>query len=141
MDGNALPLEGTSWLLSPSTPLTADVGDVVVTAEFADGRMTGISGCNEYTTSFALDGSRLTIGPAIAGTKRPCDPPRNDVEREFLHRLPLVRSYKTEGPTLTLFAAGAEAILAFAAVDLRAAISSTAPTRSTVTTSPSGHSP
>ena len=74
MDDESIPLEGTSWLLAPSTPLEVDLGDVVVTAEFGGGRMTGSSGCNQYTTTFAVDGSALTIGPAIAGTKRFCDP-------------------------------------------------------------------
>ncbi len=125
MDDGSLPLEGTSWLLAPSTPLAVDLGDVVVTAEFGGGRMTGSSGCNQYTATFAVDGSALTIGPAIAGTKRFCDPARNDVEREFLQRLPLVRSYTIEGPTLTLFDADGVPILALAAVDLHVAIQRT----------------
>jgi heat shock protein HslJ len=125
VDDPSMPLEGTSWLLAPSTPLEVDLGDVVVTAEFGGGRMTGSSGCNQYTATFVVDGSGFTIGPAIAGTKRFCDPARNDVEREFLQRLPLVRSYTTEGPALTLFDADGVPILAFAAVDPRVAIQRT----------------
>ena len=43
-----------------------------VTAVFAAGELSGFDGCNQYSTTYALDGDRITIAPEIATTKMAC---------------------------------------------------------------------
>jgi heat shock protein HslJ len=111
----ATPLEGTSWQLTPAAPLGVNLGDVVVTARFEDGQVSGKSGCNSYTGPYKLDGSSLTIGPSLAGTRMACGPAETAVEAAYLDRLPKVASYSIDGQTLTLADSGGGTILEYAA--------------------------
>jgi heat shock protein HslJ len=43
-----------------------------VTAVFAAGQLSGFDGCNEYSTTYELDGDRNTIAPEIATTRMAC---------------------------------------------------------------------
>ena len=56
---------------------------VTITMEFgADGRISGRSGCNRYTGSFAYAGETLTLSP-LAGTRMACPPPQMEAEQRF----------------------------------------------------------
>jgi heat shock protein HslJ len=116
VENDAEPLDGTGWVLSPSSPLPVDLGDVEVTAEFAAGRMAGTSGCNRYTAGYAVDGSSLTIGPGIAVTRRWCGGLRDEVERAYLERLERVRGYAVDDDGLTFTDELSVALLVFVAV-------------------------
>ena len=118
----AKPLNGTRWLLTDSTELGVPIAGVSVTAEFADGRLTGESGCNTYRGSYRASGSKLTIGSDIATTQKACPPGPTAVEQAYLVRLPRVRSYAIAGTTLTLRAANDQALLVFTVADDAAAI-------------------
>lgn len=102
--GRSLPLEGTEWLLDQdASGLETVAPSVTVTARFgADGTLSGSSGCNSYTTSFEVEGSSLTVGPQIAGTRRACPPPAGNVEAAYLELLPQARAYAISGKVLTL---------------------------------------
>ena len=44
-----------------------------ITAEFgADGTLSGSDGCNQYSTTYTLDGDRITISPEIVTTRMAC---------------------------------------------------------------------
>jgi heat shock protein HslJ len=116
------PLEGTSWELAPAAPLGVSLGQVVVTARFEAGTMSGKSGCNSYTAPYELSGSSLTIGPNIAGTKAACPAPETAVETAYLGRLPKVASYEIDGQTLTLADSGSTTILEYTATNQAEAI-------------------
>ena len=75
--------------------------------------MSGESGCNSYTTSYEVDGTSLTIGPEIAGTRRACPPAETAVERAYLERLPQVSTYRISMGTLTLLNGDDEALLEY----------------------------
>jgi heat shock protein HslJ len=98
----SVSLEGPTWALSSEPTPGSPLDGIVVTARFKDGTMSGESGCNTYTTSYAVDGNSLTIGSEIAGTRRACPPAETAVERAYLERLPQVSAYRISGGTLTL---------------------------------------
>ena len=109
-------LTGVHWVLSEDTDLGVPTTGVVVTADFADGRMSGNSGCNSYSASFKVSGDAMTLGPA-AGTKMACPPAESAVEQAYLERLSKVASYALSDSTLELKDADGTAILTFEAVD------------------------
>jgi heat shock protein HslJ len=82
--------------------LGSPLDGIVVTAHFEDGRMSGESGCNTYTTSYKVNGTSLTIGPEIATTSKACPSAETAVERAYLERLPQVTAYRISNGTLTL---------------------------------------
>ncbi len=75
--------------------------------------MSGESGCNTYTTSYEVDGTSLTIGSEIAGTRMACPPAETAVERAYLQRLPQVSAYRISSSTLTLLNDDDEALLEY----------------------------
>jgi heat shock protein HslJ len=108
------PIDDTSWKLSADTDLGAvELGDVVVTATFSDGQLSGSSGCNRYTTTYTVDGSSLSITPEIAGTRMLCGEPENAVEQAYLEILPEAAAFSIDGDVLTLFDDDEEPILVF----------------------------
>jgi len=81
-------LNGTSWVLQdfnfdqqPVSP------DTEITAEFADGQISGSAGCNNYNAPLSSDGGQaLTVGPVIS-TQVACPEPQMSEETEYLAAL------------------------------------------------------
>jgi heat shock protein HslJ len=113
----AVALEGTMWELTPGVDIGADVEGVAVSAHFANFSLTGTSGCNDYTTTYVVDGTKLTIGPDIASTQKACPEPETAVEQAYLERLPKVDSYSIAGDVLTLSDDSGTAILEYKAIN------------------------
>jgi heat shock protein HslJ len=111
--GSTTALENTTWVLAEKTALGAELGDVVVSATFANGSVSGTGGCNTYNAPYTVDGSKLTIGPNIASTQMACGAAETAVERVVLQRLPKVASYAIDGSTLTLADADGKPLLVF----------------------------
>jgi heat shock protein HslJ len=68
-------------------------------ATFADGTVSGSTGCNRFTATYTVDGDALEIGP-VATTNAAC--PDDTGEREFLAALDRVEGWGVEGGELTL---------------------------------------
>jgi heat shock protein HslJ len=113
--GSSTTLEGPTWVLVKKTELGAELGNVVVSATFADGTVSGTSGCNTYNGPYKVDGDKLTIGPNLISTQMACGPAETAVEKVVLARLPKVASYSIVGSTLTLADSGGEPLLVFEA--------------------------
>jgi heat shock protein HslJ len=113
-------LVGTHWLLQDGADLPTR--GVAVTAEFADGRVGGSSGCNTYNAPYSVGGANLTIGPEIAFTAMACDPGPTAVETAYLARLPRVATYEIHGTTLALQDASGAKVLSYEAGDGASAI-------------------
>lgn len=78
-------LDGTAWQLkelpgTQSGALTKLPRPVAV--RFESGRLSGFSGCNNFTGSYALEGDRVVIGP-VASTQMACPEPGSTVEQAF----------------------------------------------------------
>ena len=102
-----LTLENTSW---QATGINNRRGGIVssatttqVIAMFADGKVSGSAGCNNYSASYEISDSQITIGPAMT-TRRQCAEPEGIMaqEQEFLQALAAATQYKLTADRLEL---------------------------------------
>jgi heat shock protein HslJ len=99
--------EGTEWILDQAESGFETPTAAVVTAQFgADGRLSGNGGCNDYSTSYEVDGSELEVSAQIASTLRLCAGLIGGVETAYFARLPKARSYAIDGRVLTITTSG-----------------------------------
>lgn len=69
----------------------------------AGGNLAGSAGCNQFTASFATNGDRITIGPALS-TRIFCQDPPGVMEQEtaFLTALPKASRFEQTGDRLEI---------------------------------------
>jgi heat shock protein HslJ len=102
------PLAGPTWELTwydkGGRGLTTPLAGTEILAVFGEGgQLAGSAGCNDYTTSYELNGSKITIGPA-ASTMMECPEPEGIMEQEiaYLTALATANTYEVEGDELRL---------------------------------------
>jgi heat shock protein HslJ len=59
------PLNGTSWSLG-AIDETPTLQGILVTLAFADGQVSGSSGCNSYGGSYKVNGEKITIRSLVS---------------------------------------------------------------------------
>ncbi|MBM7785241.1 META domain-containing protein [Tenggerimyces flavus] len=99
-----LPIEGTKWAVS--TIYTGDVASNTAGMDkaflvFADGKVTGSTGCNRLNGTATISGSEITFGP-IATTKMGCADPLMQVEKSVLLALEGTVPFSIDSSALTL---------------------------------------
>jgi len=106
------PLDGTSWLLV-SLEERDPLPGVDITAGFEGGSVQGSSGCNNFGTSYRINGDKIEIGE-IETTLEACTKPMGamDQEQEFITLLTSSESYKIADGQLRLMRSG-HVLLAF----------------------------
>ena len=115
--GSGQDLTENIWLLAelneePPLPGTS------TTAEFSeDGKVAGSSGCNSYSTTYAVDGDQIEFGEQIASTMMICEEPIMEQERAFLDALSNSTRFEIVNDDLVLYDAGGGELARFAAVD------------------------
>ncbi|NRQ15963.1 META domain-containing protein [Ensifer sesbaniae] len=78
------------------------VDDLQSTLEIReDGTFGGMAGCNHFTGTFSLSGTKITFGPA-ASTRKMCVPAAMTQEQKFLEALRSELSWTVEGSKLVL---------------------------------------
>lgn len=79
------------------------VGGVKQTVTFDErtGQVYGSAGCNRFTGSYAVSGTRITVSP-LAVTMMACPEPQMDAEQTFLKRLQGATRFTLGADTLTL---------------------------------------
>ena len=112
---------GTSWLLSQvptsSGPTLDAAARRAATLQFADGSVSGSTGCNDFSGTYTVDGDVLTIelGPM---TQKACtDLALQAQETAIVERLPKVASYAVTDDGLTLSDESSVALLIYAVND------------------------
>ncbi|MCP4359729.1 MAG: META domain-containing protein [Chloroflexi bacterium] len=103
-----VPLTGTTWrLVSFGNPgeLTSVEEGTAVTVVFTpetdtSGAISGNATCNQYTTSYALDGNNISFGPT-AGTMMMC-PVGADQETAYLAALGSAQTYEIVGANMQI---------------------------------------
>ncbi len=93
------------------------IADTTITAVFSeDGKLSGSAGCNNYMTSYTLDGNAITIQPP-ATTRKFCAEPEGLMEQEaaFVSMLPQSATYSISGNVLELRTADGALIASFTA--------------------------
>ncbi|WP_343390200.1 META domain-containing protein, partial [Candidatus Amarobacter glycogenicus] len=94
--------------------MVSAMSGVGVTAVFGeDGTLSGTGGCNNYSTSYTLDGSTLSINAAIASTMMACAEDVMAQETAFLAALPMATTYAIQGDALELRDANGALVASF----------------------------
>ena len=119
--GSSDALTGTSWVLSEVPDASGQAADAVAgsaaTLEFADGSVSGSTGCNEFNGTYTVDGDSLTIelGPM---TQKACtDAGLQAQETAIVERLPKVSTFTVDEDGLTLKDEGGATLLLYAQND------------------------
>jgi len=100
--GSDVDLTTQTWMLVEAGGTPA-VPEAIATATFsADGALGGNTGCNGFNTSYEVDGSSLTVSPAIAATRRLCEPPLMVQEAAVFAALTGTTEFAISGSDLTL---------------------------------------
>lgn len=114
-------LTGTTWTATSANngreAVSSLVAETTITAVFGeDGKLNGSAGCNNYMTSYALDGQNITIQPP-ATTRKLCPEPEGIMEQEtaFVNMLPQAATYMISGNALELRTADGALIASFTA--------------------------
>lgn len=106
-------LEGTPWQLDSFVSNDAArslFAGTQITATFADGRVTGSAGCNNYSGSYTLNDGKISVGNDIVSTRKACQPDVMQQEQEFLQALAATTSYAIDGAQLTLSQPGGQLV-------------------------------
>ncbi len=102
-------LEG-GWRVKSIAGSPVPVG-VTVTMEFGpDGRVSGRSGCNRYTGSFANAGDTLKFSQ-LAGTQMACPPPQMEVEQRFYSTVGEITGVRLSDNRELVLSGGADPLL------------------------------
>ncbi len=83
------------------------LGESNLTLSFEDGQVSGSAGCNSFHGKYSTEGSQLTLGP-LATTRRACEEPLMNQEREFLAALASAVTWSIEGNVLDMHRADGE---------------------------------
>ncbi|MBK1724278.1 META domain-containing protein [Thiocystis violacea] len=110
-------LEGPTWQLVQYRA-SGGLVDVVAQArparfKFAEGALSGGTGCNRLTGSYTLDGSILTLGTGLALTRMGCPLPVMEQEKAVIQALRKVATASRDGEALELRDAQGEVLLRF----------------------------
>lgn len=108
-----MDLEKTPWMLTGLAQNDAIVStwiDETITMQFADGKISGYTGCNEFFGSYTIDGQALTLS-ALGQTRRACDEEHSQRELDLMTALTQVAGYQIELNTLTLVDANGDLLL------------------------------
>jgi heat shock protein HslJ len=112
-------LVGTNWTATSyntgTQAVTSLMADTAITASFTeDGKLTGSAGCNNYMTSYTMDGANITIQPP-ATTRKLCPEPEGLMAQEaaFVSMLPQTATYTISGDTLELRTADGALVASF----------------------------
>jgi len=108
-------LADTLWVLEsfgkPDNPSTPETG-TIITAQFSqEGILSGMTGCNNYTTSYTVEDGRMEI-KMPATTMRECTIGMEQ-EAAYLQALPKAESYQIDGTTLEISYDGGLGVLRY----------------------------
>jgi len=108
-------IEGMTWLLTGQL-VDGEMVDVPerlnVSLHMDGGDAGGNGGCNNYFTSYELDGFDVSFGP-VGATMMACVPPIMDVEQAYFANLAQVVAYQSGGIQMALLDAEGDFLLEF----------------------------
>jgi heat shock protein HslJ len=111
-------LDGTSWRLTEWTLSSLDPKDFTITAQFAEGKISGKAAVNTYGGPYTEGpGDAFAVGE-LASTMMAGPEPDMRAETAYLKLLSEAKSYKLDGGGLTLFDQNGNESLIFTAEKL-----------------------
>ena len=81
---------------------------LTMTFDYESSRVSGFSGCNQYSAPYVLTGDTLVFG-ATTSTKMFCLD-ADSVERNFLQAIPAIATWRVEADTLLTLVGGGVAV-------------------------------
>ena len=113
-------LEGPTWQLASvaddSGALVEVPADVEATATFADGAVSGSSGCNNYSAAYTLDGDSLSIMPGPM-TMMACPEAQMTVEMQLMAAYGATAAFSIADGQLSLLDAAGNPVATFAVLE------------------------
>jgi heat shock protein HslJ len=100
------------WYLDSSGKQVQVLPNTQITAEIADGRISGSAGCNSYGAEIQINGDQIKIGMAMT-TMMACDEPIMQQEQAYLQNLDKVATYQLQDGVLTFSDAQGNVILSY----------------------------
>lgn len=101
-------LEATTWYLASGSQIEP-LNNVLATIQFKAGKVSGTTGCNNFSGSYTVEGDQLAVGDALAITRKACPGELAEQEQQLLRAIPQIKQYKfTRQGYLELTYAGAE---------------------------------
>ncbi len=97
--GEALQLTDTSWMMKLPKNSQCDVPPMI---EFGEKQASGDMGCNRFTASYSVDGTKIQFDQ-VAATLRMCGPEYMKLEDQMQNLLNAARSAKQTKTALTFF--------------------------------------
>ena len=98
-------LDGVTWDVTGFNngrqAVVSPVAGSRLTLRFADGAVSGSSGCNTFRAGYVTDGGQITFKPAIA-TRKACGDGLMEQERQFLAALQSTMTFSIEGDALDM---------------------------------------
>jgi heat shock protein HslJ len=99
--GGSSQLTGKTWQLSRLVGI--DRQSLGITATFTTaGKLSGFSGCNQYSGTYTASGSSIRVSDKLASTQMACRASLMLQERAYLRALTSARTYSVKSGTLTL---------------------------------------
>lgn len=98
------PLEGTNWQLKSfinGDSVSSTVAGSTVTAVFADGKISGSAGCNQYNAEYTLTDQTLAVSPIVT-TRMACEDALMGQEQQFTDALGTATGLLIDGNQLRL---------------------------------------
>ncbi len=95
----ALQLTDTSWMMKLPKNSQCDVPPMI---EFGEKQASGDMGCNRFTASYSVDGTKIQFDQ-VAATLRMCGPEYMKLEDQMQNLLNAARSAKQTKTALTFF--------------------------------------
>jgi len=113
--GSGQALTESIWVLTElngSPPLP----DTTITAQFfEDGKVGGSAGCNNYNTTYTVDGNNIRFGEQAATTMMACPDPIMQQESDYLDVLKNAATFEINDDELTIYDSDGNALAVFAA--------------------------
>ncbi len=106
-------LDGTRWRLVEWTLSSLNPADFTITAQFADGKVSGNSGVNSYSGAYKTGPSDAFSVGQIAGTEMAGPEPAMRAEGAYLTLLSQATSFEVADGRLTLYDQGRNESLRF----------------------------
>ena len=110
-------IDGTSWALKTydvSGTATAVPAGTRVDAKFAEGKVSGFSGCNVYNAPVTISGATIKVG-AAATTAMACDADKTALEQAYLGNLAKAATFTATKDALTMFDSSGKSLLVYSA--------------------------
>jgi heat shock protein HslJ len=114
------PLVATDWVLismgETANPQPIPAGTTITASFSNEGVLSGASGCNQYNTSYTLQGDQITLGP-IASTQMACATGM-DTEQTYLQALGTAQQLTITGQKLAITYSQGAGILNYTSASL-----------------------